>query len=181
MFAEAMSPGHADFARRVARITSGADSSKRTLFVGMDESYVLPARQSGRAAPLRRSGRGPRGVVPLLLALMTGVLAQGAVLVARVRFVDSAALPDDAMTATAALAGAALALALTVALALRLTSGPQLLVACLGVAAGVAMMHDLVHLWPEQSAALLTRQGVAEILATTAPRTIRIGATVFAF
>lgn len=62
-------PVPADFAARIARIEQGVGSSKRTLYVGVDETYRIPERMLRHAPSPRRAG------LATVLALVLGGLA----------------------------------------------------------------------------------------------------------
>lgn len=62
-------PVHAEFAARIARIESGQGSSKRTLYVGVEDSFQIPERLLGKAPSPRRSG------LAVVAALVIGALS----------------------------------------------------------------------------------------------------------
>lgn len=183
MFAEAISPGRADFALRVARINSGAASSKRTLYVGMDESYVIPegfGRNRDRAAA---GGALRNALLPLSVALAFGIgfLSHGLALAARFHLVGLPRVKDspDIEMLTQFMLGFLLALLCARALRLR-GAGPNL-ARSLGVVAGVLCFHNLVHLWPEEAARVFSQLWVADILTATKAHSILFRGLSFVF
>lgn len=181
MFAEAMSPGHADFARRVARINSGAASSKRTLFVGTDESYVIPLRQSQGRKPAGSALRNALEPLSLILAFGLGIAAHGLAMVARFHLVGLPkvkASPDLEMLTQFVLG---FLLALVCAKALRLTGPSQQLVRSLGVVAAVLLAHNLVHAYPEELGRVFTPLWVADVVTSTKPHSLLFRGLSFTF
>ena len=183
MFAEAVaSPGHADFARRVARINSGAASSKRTLFVGMDESYVIPLKQGrGKKVADGSSLRNAMAPLSLILAFGIGVLAHGLALVARFHAIGLPkikASPDVEMLTQFVLG---FLLALMCAKALRLRGPSQQLARSLGVVAAVLLAHNLAHAYPEEVGRVLSPLWVADVVTATKPHSLLFRGLSFPF
>ena len=173
MFAEAMSPGHADFARRVARINSGAASSKRTLFVGMDESYVIPPKPGhSRTTTVGTTLRNALGPLSLLVAFGIGAVAHGLAMVARFHLVGLPkvkASPDLEMLTQFVLG---FLLALVCAKALRMKGPSQQVARSIGVVAAVLLAHNLVHAYPEAAGRVFTPLWVADVVTSTKPHSI---------
>lgn len=182
MFAEAVSPGQADFARRVARINSGAASSKRTLFVGMDESYVIPLKQGhGQKASAGSSLRNAMAPFSLVLAFGIGVVAHGLALVGRFHSIGLPkvkASPDVEMLTQFVLG---FLLALICAKALRLKAPSQQLARSLGVVAAVLLAHNLVHAYPEEAGRVMSPLWVADVVTSTKPHSVLLRGLSFPF
>ncbi len=184
MFAEGVSPGHADFARRVARINSGVASSKRTLFVGVDESYVIPVGfgRAGKAGNV--SGGTLRNALEplsLILAFGLGVVAHGLAMVARFHLVGLPkvkATPDLEMLTQFVLG---FLLALVCARALRLRGSSQQLARSIGVVAAVLLFHNIVHAYPEETGRVFSPLWVADVVTSTKPHSFLFRGLSFAF
>lgn len=182
MFAEAVaSPGHADFARRVARINSGAASSKRTLFVGMDETYVIPVKP-GKARKSAGSSLS-NAMVPLslILAFGIGAVAHGLAMVARFHLIGLPkvkASPDMEMLTQFVLG---FLLALVCAKALKLKDPAQQVARSLGVVAAVLLSHNLVHAYPEEAGRVFTPLWVADVVTSTKPHSLLFRGLSFTF
>ena len=181
MFAEAMSPGHAEFARRVARINSGAASSKRTLFVGMDESYVIPLKRTAQKASDGGALRNALAPLSLILAFAIGVVAHGLAMVARYHLIGLPkvkASPDIEMLTQFALG---FLLALLCAKALRLKEPSQQVARSLGVVAAVLLAHNLVHAYPEEVGRVFSPLWVADVVTSTKPHSLLFRGLSFQF
>lgn len=181
MQAQAISSGHADFARRVARIASGEATGKRTLFVGTDESFLLPERVRGKPAAPSSILTNALGPLSIPLALALGLACHGLAMVARAQVTGLPRMADspDVEMLTQFVLG--FLLSLICARALRLTSGPQKVARSLGVVIGVMTFHNLVHLWPDQMALVLTDLWVWDVITHTKAQSILLRGISFAF
>jgi len=184
MLADGISSGHADFARRVARINSGAASSKRTLFVGADESYVIPVNYGKAAQPRPRPATALHNAMEplsLVLAFAIGIAAHGLAMVARFHLAGLPrvkASPDLEMLTQFVLG---FLLALICARALRMRGSAQQIARSMGVVAAVLLFHNIVHLYPEELGRVFSPLWVADMVTSTKPQSVLFRGLSFVF
>lgn len=155
------------FAARLERIAAHAGNTNATLHIGMADQLPQAALKRavlGRARP----GNKGRAVLSTPVALTSGALAwiwaqwSVPVLLYSTEFWVSL------------LAGFVMVLLLRLVIGLK---GPLTLAAQLiGLALAIVGLHNAVHLWPEAFATLFSADWVQEVLATTRPMTISLGA-----
>lgn len=165
---QATSDIRGDFALRLKRIEASADARTQRLFVGEDESYVVPRREwkatkSGLSATLGNAFYP----ASLVLAVVLGAAAHGLGMLARFYVEglhDWNANPDLEMTKQLVL-GYAFAMVLGYAIGLRGTTLTSLKM--LGVTLGVLFFHNAVHLFPAFFAKLTSQLWVSQMIAHT--------------
>jgi hypothetical protein len=168
----AASSQQADFAARIARIQSGASSSKHTIFVGMDDSFEMPERRRGsRNAPAAGLANA---LYPLsvLAVLGLGVMSHGLAMVARFWLSGLPKVrqnPDVEMLTQFVLG---FLVALLIARALKIKARELALARSIGVVLAVLLFHNAVHLWPDLFARLFSPIWVADVLSFTEPRSV---------
>ncbi len=151
----AATQNHMDFAARLARIDLGVAQSTQMLFVGTDESYVMPRRDR---KPRVSRGRALVGSVmqPFwqATAIAVGAVAHGLGQVLRfhVQGLPEAAMNPDLDMAVQVAVGFGLAFSLGYVLQLKARAMAAFLLA--GVVAGLLFGHNAVHLWPNRFAAM---------------------------
>ncbi|MGV8986340.1 MAG: hypothetical protein ACOH2H_08670 [Cypionkella sp.] len=164
---------HYDFDLRLKRIEASATARTQRLFVGEDESYVVPRRDwSARHAKRSEARRKAFYPVAMLMGVALGAFGHALGMVARFYVegpADRNANPDLEMVKQLA-AGFALATLLGYVLGLRTTRfmGVKLL----GAALGVLFFHNAVHLFPEVFANLTSPEWVSQMIAHTKAHTI---------
>ncbi|GGE03399.1 hypothetical protein SAMN05421774_101623 [Gemmobacter megaterium] len=155
------------FAARLERIASHAGNTNATLHIGMADQLPQAALKRavlGKARP-RKSG--------LALLSLPLALASGAVAWVWAQWSVPVLLQSQELW-VALLASGVMVLLLRLVIGLRgpLTLAMQLI----GVALAVAGLHNAVHLWPEAFAMLFSPDWVQEVLATTRPMSLSLGA-----
>jgi hypothetical protein len=164
-----MSPHQIEFSARLSRIESGIGSSKSTLYVGMDETYAVNYHQ-------RRHGRGNSAAgtfrslgypIVVLLAFLIGVAANVAA-----RFVDFLwhGLPAGTENTDMQLAinfAIALVASSVLGLVFRIRIGDFLMVRVMGIAAGVLLLHNVVHVYPQYFEPVFSSGWVNQIVSST--------------
>ena len=164
----AVSDSHYDFALRLKRIEASAVARTQRLFVGEDESYIVPRRnrvvkQTGLAALLGNA----MYPVSLVLAVVLGVLAHAAGMIIRFYLqglTNWKANPDLEMVKQVVL-GYALAMVFGYLLGLRSSTLTPL--KSLGAGLGVLFFHNAVHLYPQVFARLTSELWVSQMMAHT--------------
>lgn len=159
-----------DFQERLARIEAGASNTRHTLFVGMDESYVIPAKPKPvKSANLFENlGYG----FGRFFAVFLGAALVVAVVVLRMRLGLAAPMPGDPIN-DQILTGI-LGLVTAVFIARRLYSSRDGLIGLVSSGALVASVgwHNLVHLWPHWFETICSPMWVAAILSSTDPYSV---------
>ena len=159
---------HYDFALRLKRIEATSAARTQRLFVGVDETYVVPLR----SWKVKRSGFAVmvgNALYPLsmVLAVLLGVAAQALGMVIRFwveGLRDWSANSDIEMIKELVL-GYAIAMVVGYAIGLRSTTLTSLKL--LGAALGVLLFHNAVHLYPDVFAKLTSPMWVSQLMAHT--------------
>ncbi|MBI1172724.1 hypothetical protein GC209_15110 [bacterium] len=179
---QGISDTHYDFALRLKRIEASAQARTQRLFVGEDESYVVPRRERkverSRLAVMFGNAAYP---LSMGMAVALGFGAQGLGMVIRFwveGLRDWNANPDIEMVKELVLAYA-LAMVLGYLLGLRSTTLTSLKV--LGAALGVLFFHNLVHLYPAIFAKLTSQLWVSQMMAHTKAHAMMWRGISFAF
>lgn len=162
-----------EFLARLARIESGAGSSKTTLFVGLDETILV--NNKANAKMLKKAAAVPQkrlGPLEMLLCLVLGVFSL--VLGLYFRFsitgnTNEIGSPDVNMAING---GIGLAIMLLIGYFLRFPLLKMIPVGTLGVLAGLVAFHNLVHFYPEKFAELFSPVWVEQVVTTTAANSI---------
>lgn len=151
----AVTQNHMDFAARLARIEKGVAQSTQMLFVGTDESYVMPRRDR---KPKLTWGRAlVRRVMQFFgqaTAVGVGAVAHGLgqVLRFQVQGMPEAKVNPDLDMAVQVAVGFGLAFVLGYVVQLQARAMAVFLM--VGVLAGLLLGHNAVHLWPNRFAAM---------------------------
>lgn len=157
-----------EFHARLARIESGAASSKTTLYVGMDETILVNNKANARL--LKKATAVPQkrlGLMELLLCIVLGVFSL--VLGLYIRFsitgsADPLGSPDMEMMING---GLGLAITLFSGYFLRMPLLKMFPVGAVGVMAGVMAFHNLVHIYPEKFAEMFSPIWVEHVITAT--------------
>lgn len=163
---QGISDTHYDFSVRLNRIKATAAARTQRVFVGEDESYVVPRRdwkvkRSGLAVLLGNAAYP----LSMVIALLLGVAAQGLGMVIRFwveGLRDWSANPDMEMIKQL-VPGYVLAVVLGYMIGLRSTTLTSLKL--LGAALGVLFFHNAVHLYPAVFAKLTSPLWVSQLMA----------------
>ncbi|MCF8486217.1 MAG: hypothetical protein K9G71_13465 [Rhodobacteraceae bacterium] len=171
-----MSVHNPDFAARLDRIAAGGKNTRNTLFVGIDEAYVLPVKngkiQKPRVSMIEVLAQPLAGVA----ALFMGMVAMIVIKVLHFQIFANAPVWGSALNA--------MALDIMLALLLCVVSGRLVFRdhaatlrswQVLGVFFAAAGLHNLVHLLPGAFAVLFSENWVRTVLITTDIRTLIIG------
>lgn len=158
-----------DFNARIARISSGAASSKATLYVGLDEIYQVSYPSRGKSVAPNAAGSGVLYPVALLFSFCTGAAAY--LVSAWIRFQASGLEPlsTNLRYETGMQFGAGLMVGLIVGLIMGFRSRQMLVIMSIGVIAAMTLSHNAVHLYPELFAQVFSTEWVGSVQANTAP------------
>lgn len=167
----------AEFAARLERIAAGGAHTRNTLFVGIDEAYVLPIK-NGRLQKTGFEASMAFIYTPLVMlsALFMGVFAM--VLVKIVHFQAFANTPIWGSAVTTVAINTLLAVILSVIagrVIFRDHAASLRSWQVLGVFFAATGAHNLVHLWPEVFGLLFSENWVRSVMIATDMRTIIIG------
>ncbi len=162
-----------EFLARLNRIESGIGSSKSTLYVGVDGTVMANTRANSKlkkqamATPAK-----PLGIFGIAISCVLGVLAVGVALYLRF-VVTGAAGPQDNVDMTMAVnGGLAFAIALFSGYLLRMPVLKFTPFAAIGVLAGVASFHNLVHFYPAQFSDMFSPVWVEQVVSATPANSI---------
>jgi hypothetical protein len=167
----AMSTHHMEFSARLARIESGIGSSKSTLYVGMDETYAVTYGRRGhghaRGSSVTDTFRKIGYPIIVMLAFLIGVAANLAA-----RLVDFIwnGLPSAADNIDMQMAmnfGTALILSSVLGLFFRIRIRDFVMVRLIGIGAGVLMLHNVVHAYPQYFTPVFSPEWVSHIVSST--------------
>ena len=177
-----MTPQEVEFAARVARIEASAGSRKATLYVGLDETYVLD-RPSRKPPPSRTMTLICNAGYPLsmVLSFVMGFLAFG---LGRYLRYHIQGMPDPgADLDVEALVEVSIGLIITLLVGQfdRLRSSEQMVAKVLGVVCALLTFHNLVHMYPGVFDQLFSKLWVTRVITTTAPQSIAWRGISFAF
>ena len=157
-----------DFALRLKRIEANARARTQRLFVGEDESYIVPRRtyvvQRTGIAGLLGNAMYP---VSMVLAVLLGLIAHAAGMIMRFYvqgLPDWKANPDLEMLKQLVM-GYALAMVFGYLIGLRSSTLTPL--KSLGAALGVLFFHNAVHLYPQVFARMTSALWVSQMIAHT--------------
>lgn len=162
----AISDTHQDFSLRLKRIEATAKARTQRVFVGVDESYIVPRREWKVAnTGLGTAVRNAFYPLSLVLAVLSGVVAHGIVTISRF-YVEG--LPDWKINRDLEL-GKELVLAYVLAIIASYIIGLRgnSLLKLLGVVIGILFFHNLVHMYPEAFAKLTSNLWVSQVMAHT--------------
>jgi hypothetical protein len=164
-----MSTQQLEFSARIARIESGVGSSKSTLFVGVDESYLVSYPRRGRSAGnsvLDAVGNAMYTVM-IVVAFLVGVAANCAS-----RLIDfmSNGLPDGTENIDAMMAmdfTIAMMVSSVLGVFFRIGIRDFIVLRIVGILSGMFGLHNLVHAYPDYFAQIYTQVWVSYIINTT--------------
>ncbi len=157
-----------DFALRLERIASASRARTQRVFVGEDESYVVPRHEWKHKASGATTALG-NAMYPLslVLAVVVGIVAHGVTMVARY-YIDGLpdwnANPNIEMFKQLVMA---YVLAMVVGYLIGLRSSTLTALKVLGCALGVLAFHNAVHMYPDLFAKLTSQLWVAQMIAHT--------------
>jgi hypothetical protein len=162
-----ITPQQAEFAARLARIEADG-GRKATIFVGLDESFVLDRSQKKqRRAPV--AGMLVNALYPLSMVLSFGM---GGVAYAIGRYIrfhlsgvsDAPVDPDIEMLIDMA---AGLVIGLLLSQIDRMKLPEQKVAKAFGVIFGMLTFHNFVHLYPEPFTKLFSELWVTRLISST--------------
>jgi len=155
------------FAARLERIAVHAGHTNATLHIGGSEQLpqaALKRAMLGKARPRAKASSALATPLALVSGAVSWVWAQWSLPV----LLQS----TDFWLSLVAAVAVMLLLRLVVGL-----KGPLMLAAqVIGLALAIVGLHNAVHLWPEPFAALFTPDWVQQVLASTQPMTLSLGA-----
>lgn len=177
-----MSLHNAEFAARLDRIAAGGKNTRNTLFVGIDEAYVLTVKngkiQKPRPSVIEVLAQPLAGVA----ALFMGMVAMIVIKVLHFQVFANAPVWGSALNS--------MALDIILALLLCVVSGRVMFRdhaatlrswQVLGVFFAAAGLHNLVHMMPGAFAVLFSENWVRTMLVATDFRTLTIGTLAVPF
>lgn len=162
-----------EFLARLARIESGAGSSKSTLFVGLDETILVDNK--AKAKILKKAAVVPQkrlGPFETVLCVVLGLASLVFGLYCRFSITGNAdpwGSPDVEMAING---GLGLTIALFLGYFLRMPLLKMAPICLVGVMAGVVAFHNLVHFYPDKFAELFSPVWVEQVVTATAANSI---------
>jgi hypothetical protein len=158
----------AEFQARLARIESGTGSSKSTLYVGLDESYLVSNKTNAKLQK-RAAAEPPKplGLFGILVAITLGVLSLGLAIYLQFTMTGNASPLDKSDITLAINGGLGLTIALFGGYLLKMPMMKFTPVAAIGVLAALVSFHNLVHLYPAQFAEMFSPTFVEQVVTTT--------------
>jgi hypothetical protein len=164
-----MSAHLVEFSARLARIESGIGSSKTTLYVGMDETYAVTYGRRGRQRgnPVADSIRNMLYPLSVVVAFCIGVVAHGAALLLDFRLNGLPTSTDNIDIQMAINFVAALAVSSVLGVCFRIGVRDFLIVRVMGIVAGVLLLHNLVHAYPDHFAPVFSELWVSHVVSST--------------
>ncbi len=162
-----MSAHQIEFADRIARIEAGSAASRFTLYVGVDESYVIGRRETKRAQGLGELARNAAYPLSMIAALLLGMIsyAAGRLLQFRLNGMPDPTINPNTVMVSEAVIGFAIAVVTGFLLHLR---GKELTsVKSAGVVMGSLFFHNVVHAFPQLFEMAFSPMWVSRVLTTT--------------
>lgn len=162
-----------EFLSRLARIESGAGSSKSTLYIGVDGTVMATSKLNAKlqkqatATPAK-----PLGVVGALLSAAFGIIALGLALYVRFLVTGQAGPLDNADLTMAMNGGAALGIAIFAGFMLKMPLLKYTPLSVVGIMVGLVGFHNLVHVYPTQFADLFSPVWVEQVVSSTPANSI---------
>ncbi len=162
-----------EFLARLNRIEKGTGSSKSTLYVGVDGTYLATSKSNAKlqrqatAAPAK-----PLGLFGLTVSGIVGMLAVGVALYLRFLITGEAGQTGNVDAIMAMNGGVALSIAWFAGFMLRMPLMKYAPLASIGVLAGVVGFHNLVHFYPSQFADLFSPVWVEQVVTATPANSI---------
>jgi hypothetical protein len=158
----------AEFQARLARIESGTGSSKSTLYVGLDESYLVSNKTNAKLQK-RALAEPPKplGLFGIFVAITLGVLSLGLAVYLQFTMTGDASPIDNSDVTMAINGGLGLTIALFGGYLLKMPMMKFAPVTAIGVLAALVSFHNLVHLYPAQFAEMFSPTFVEQVITTT--------------
>lgn len=162
-----------EFLSRLARIESGAGSSKSTLYVGVDGTIMA---SSSANAKLKKQALAvpakPLGLFAAFLSMLFGAVAVGLALYFRFLATGNAGPLDNSDLAMAENGGVALVIALFCGYMVRMPMLKYTAICAMGILAGLVGYHNLVHVYPTQFADMFSPTWVEQVVTSTPANSI---------
>jgi hypothetical protein len=161
-----------DYAARLARVQSGGLGCSRTIFVGLDEAYYIPARDKPKARAADSFLINLAYPLSFVLAVCLGLIADAAGRLLRFGLMPQ--FKPEAATEMLINAGFGLALGLLLANLCHLKTTQHRVLLVIGVLVGGMTFHNLVHAAPQIFERLFSPLWVAEVLRSTEPHSLLV-------
>lgn len=171
-----MSVRDGEFAARLERIAAGGAHTRNTLFVGIDEAYVLPIKNGKIQKPRLSLIEGLSTPIVMASALFMGIFAMILVRVVHFHGFSNAPVMGSAMVSLALDSLLAVILCILIGRVIFRDHAATLRSwQVVGVIFAATGLHNLVHLLPGAFALLFSENWVRSILITTEMRTLTLG------
>lgn len=167
-----MSAHQAEFQERILRIKSGQAFTKATVYVGQETAFSYVPEHRGAGGGLKHSLTNAAYSASFPASVAVGFLCH---VVERLAEFTMGGLPDpnanpDIEMAKVAVTGFLLTVVFSHLLGLR--DRALLVPKLMGVAGGMLLFHNFVHLWPQLFEQIFSPIWVAHVLSHTDPRTL---------
>jgi hypothetical protein len=158
----------AEFQARLARIETGTGSSKSTLFVGLDESYLVSNKTNAKLQK-RAAAEPPKplGLFGIFIAMILGALSLAIAVYLQFTMTGDASPLDNSDVTMAINGGLGLTIALFGGYMLKMPMLKFVPLTAMGVLAAIVSFHNLVHLYPAQFADMFSPTFVQQVVTTT--------------
>jgi hypothetical protein len=158
----------AEFQARLARIETGTGSSKSTLFVGVDESYLVSNKTNAKLQK-RATTEPPKplGLFGIFVAVVLGLLSLGMAVYLQFTMTGDASPLDNSDVTLAINGGLGLTIAVFGGYMLKMPLMKFLPLSAMGVLAGLVSFHNLVHFYPAQFAEMFSPTFVEQVITAT--------------
>lgn len=158
-----------EFAERLARVQ--ANRGRSVIMVGRDESFVHERARPVKVSRQREVAGSLGTPLSWVMALVLGMAAAAAGMIAQFHLLDAVANPDAEM---AMQLGIGLCLTLALSIALRLTTKVQRLMQVLGVVVMVGGFHNLYFWAPALMVKATSAEHVMLTSLTALPNSVRV-------
>ena len=155
-----------DFYERLARIEAGGTNTRHTLFVGSDETYLLPRKEVAQASKTEVLTNAAYPLT-MLVALILGMMAVFAVKLLRFHLAGNVAIGTEPLNDLALESALALILCVAVGRWIWHDAGRMRSWQAMGVLFMAVGWHNIVHLVPNLFRLLFSEIWTAHVLATT--------------
>jgi hypothetical protein len=159
-----------DYAARLARVQTGGLGCNRTIFVGLDEAYYIPARD--KAKPRAARNLLINLVYPLGFGLALGLGLLSDAIGRLLRFALMPQLRPEPVNEMLINAATGIAVGLLLANLCRLKTTQHRVLLIVGVLVGGMTFHNLVHAAPQVFNRMFSPLWVAEVLRRTQPHSL---------
>lgn len=178
-----MTAQHFEFAARLSRIESGVGSSKSTLYVGPEESYVVsyPRRGRGQGGGLRDAVANATYPLTIIFAFLVGVLAN--IGTRMISFLSNAAAPTADNIDYLLVMDFVIAMMLSsiIGVIFRIGIKDYIGIRIAGVIAAMIGLHNLVHLYPQKFEMVFSPVWVGIVINNTEPNSLLVRGVSIAF